>query len=240
MPERRGGVQTRPVARASPAYKCFRMATNPDGFGTRGTLEVGGVRYAMHRLDALAGRVDAAAVLAPRAAREPAPARGRTLRDARPRRSGAELGPDDGSPTREIPFMPARVILQDFTGVPCVVDLAAMRDAMQRLGGDPKRINPLQPVDLVIDHSVQVDCFGTRGGVRQERRDRVRAQPRALRVPALGAAGVQRLPRRAARHRHRAPGEPRVPRARRARAGARTARRMLFPTRWSAPTRTPP
>ena len=61
----------------------------------------------------------------------------------------------------EIPFKPARVILQDFTGVPAVVDLAAMRSAMQRLGGDPKRINPLIPVDLVIDHSVQVDRFGS-------------------------------------------------------------------------------
>jgi aconitate hydratase len=61
----------------------------------------------------------------------------------------------------EIPFKPARVVLQDFTGVPCVVDLAAMRAAMQRLGGDPKKINPLIPVDLVIDHSVQVDFFGT-------------------------------------------------------------------------------
>src|SRR6516164_461909 len=61
----------------------------------------------------------------------------------------------------EIPFKPARVILQDFTGVPCVVDLAAMRDAMKRLGGDPMRINPLVPVDLVIDHSVQVDLFGS-------------------------------------------------------------------------------
>jgi aconitate hydratase len=60
----------------------------------------------------------------------------------------------------EIPFLPARVVLQDFTGVPCVVDLAAMRAAMKRLGGDPKRINPLIPVDLVIDHSVQVDNFG--------------------------------------------------------------------------------
>ena len=60
----------------------------------------------------------------------------------------------------EIPFKPARVVLQDFTGVPCVVDLAAMRGAMKRLGGDPKRINPLIPVDLVIDHSVQVDHFG--------------------------------------------------------------------------------
>ncbi len=61
----------------------------------------------------------------------------------------------------EIPFMPARVILQDFTGVPAVVDLAAMRDAMAQLGGDPARVNPLVPADLVIDHSVQVDRFGT-------------------------------------------------------------------------------
>jgi len=61
---------------------------------------------------------------------------------------------------REVPFKPARVILQDFTGVPAVVDLAALRSAMQRLGGDPSKINPLVPVDLVIDHSVQVDVFG--------------------------------------------------------------------------------
>jgi aconitate hydratase len=63
----------------------------------------------------------------------------------------------------EIPFMPARVILQDFTGVPAVVDLAVMRDAMAALGGDPRRVNPLVPADLVIDHSVQVDRFGTPG-----------------------------------------------------------------------------
>ena len=64
---------------------------------------------------------------------------------------------------KEISFMPARVLLQDFTGVPCVVDLAVMRDAIVRMGGDPNRINPLQRVDLVIDHSVQVDVFGTPG-----------------------------------------------------------------------------
>ncbi len=63
--------------------------------------------------------------------------------------------------TAEVPFLPARVILQDFTGVPAVVDLAAMRDAVRALGGDPKRINPQLPVDLVIDHSVQVDSFGS-------------------------------------------------------------------------------
>src|ERR1700730_10294290 len=61
---------------------------------------------------------------------------------------------------RELSFAPAPVLLQDFTGVPCVVDLAAMRDGIARLGGDPNRVNPLQPVELVIDHSVQVDYFG--------------------------------------------------------------------------------
>ena len=66
-----------------------------------------------------------------------------------------------GPPAREIPFMPARVILQDFTGVPAVVDLAALRSAVYRAGGDPRRINPIVPADLVIDHSVQVDHFGT-------------------------------------------------------------------------------
>jgi aconitate hydratase len=64
-------------------------------------------------------------------------------------------------PDKEIAFTPSRVLLQDFTGVPCVVDLAAMRDAMKQLGGDPALINPLQPVELVIDHSVQVDEFGS-------------------------------------------------------------------------------
>ena len=65
------------------------------------------------------------------------------------------------SPDNEIAFMPARVLLQDFTGVPAIVDLAAMRDAMQAMSGDPEKINPLQPAELVIDHSVQVDAYGT-------------------------------------------------------------------------------
>jgi aconitate hydratase len=69
-------------------------------------------------------------------------------------------------PTQEIAFHPARVLLQDFTGVPAVVDLAAMREAIARLGGDPNKINPLQPADLVIDHSVQVDRFGTSSAVK--------------------------------------------------------------------------
>ena len=72
-----------------------------------------------------------------------------------------------GAEPVELPFKPARVILQDFTGVPCVVDLAAMREAVKRMGADPKRINPLVPVDLVIDHSVQVDLFGTNAALEQ-------------------------------------------------------------------------
>ena len=67
------------------------------------------------------------------------------------------------TPSREIAYMPARVLMQDFTGVPAIVDLAAMRDAMKQLGGDPEKINPLQPAELVIDHSVQVDEYGTKG-----------------------------------------------------------------------------
>ena len=73
------------------------------------------------------------------------------------RRSGVQ---NKGSAEKEIAFRPARVLMQDFTGVPAVVDLAAMRDAMKNLGGDPQKINPLVPVDLVIDHSVIVDAFG--------------------------------------------------------------------------------
>ena len=140
------------------------MATSQDrsgdSFGTRARLEVGGRHYAYHRLPALGER----------AARLPFSLRvllenllrredGRTVtRD----HVEAVLSWDPAkTPDREIPFMPARVILQDFTGVPAVCDLAAMRDAMARMGGDPSRINPLQPVDLVIDHSVQVDTFGS-------------------------------------------------------------------------------
>jgi aconitate hydratase len=136
------------------------MAANPDSMHTRSTLDVGGVRYGLHRLDALGSRV----------ARLPFSLR-ILLENLLRREDGRSVTRDHiaavldwdpaRQPEREIPFMPARVILQDFTGVPCVVDLAAMRDAMQRMGGDPTRINPLLPVDLVIDHSVQVDAFGT-------------------------------------------------------------------------------
>ena len=71
------------------------------------------------------------------------------------------------TPDHEISFTPARVIMQDFTGVPCVVDLAAMREAIKKLGGDPQKVNPLAPAELVIDHSVQVDHYGTADALAQ-------------------------------------------------------------------------
>jgi aconitate hydratase len=73
----------------------------------------------------------------------------------------------EGRSTKEVPFRPARILLQDFTGVPAVVDLAAMRDALSTLGGDPRKVNPLVPVDLVIDHSVMVDVSGTKDALQQ-------------------------------------------------------------------------
>ena len=88
---------------------------------------------------------------------------------------------------KEISFAPARVLLQDFTGVPAVVDLAAMRDGIARLGGDPNKVNPLQPVELVIDHSVQVDYFGQANAFQLNAELEFVAQQGALRVPALGA-----------------------------------------------------
>ena len=89
-------------------------------------------------------------------------------------------------PSREIAYMPARVLMQDFTGVPAIVDLAAMRDAMRDLGGNPDKINPLQPAELVIDHSVQVDEFGTVNAYDMNAALEFQPQPRALRLFEMG------------------------------------------------------
>ncbi len=132
-----------------------------DSFGARSTLTVSGRDYEVFRLDALQERFDVARlpysvkVLLENVLR---------LEDGRSV-SAADVEAIAGwdaaaEPSVEIPFQPARVLMQDFTGVPAVVDLAAMRDAMEEIGGDPAAINPLVDVDLVIDHSVQVDAFG--------------------------------------------------------------------------------
>ena len=129
----------------------------------RATLRVGDRSYEYFRLDA-AGAPDLARlpytvkVLLENMLRHAASGSGLVSADD----ARALAGWDPSAPGEyEVPFMPSRVILQDFTGVPCVVDLAAMRDAVAEMGGDPSRINPLVPADLVIDHSVQVDQFGT-------------------------------------------------------------------------------
>ncbi len=130
-----------------------------DSFNARSTLDVNGKSYEIFRLDTLPG-----AAKLPFATKI-------LLENLLRNEDGVTVTKSDidnladwdsqAEPTDEIQYRPARVLMQDFTGVPAVVDLAAMRDAMKALGGDPDKINPLQPAELVIDHSVQVDKFGT-------------------------------------------------------------------------------
>ncbi|HEY2824254.1 MAG TPA: aconitase family protein, partial [Gemmatimonadales bacterium] len=148
---------------AKPGAKSARSsAVNP--FGARATLKLAGKDVTVFRLDALerAGVTKLAKL----------PYSIRVMLESVLRHVGNGVITEDDvrwvagwtpqpKAGREVPFMPGRVILQDFTGVPCVVDLAAMRDAMVRLKADPQKINPLVRTDLVIDHSVQVDFFGT-------------------------------------------------------------------------------
>src|SRR5258705_11642459 len=134
-----------------------------NSFGSRSTLKVGDKEYELYRIDALDKQGISTKHL---------PFSLRILLENLLRTEDGRNVTKEGvralaawnrnsKPEKEIAFTPSRVLLQDFTGVPAVVDLAAMRDAMKRLGGDPKLINPLQPAELVIDHSVQVDEFGS-------------------------------------------------------------------------------
>ena len=130
-----------------------------NSFGSQSTLAVGDASYEIFRLDAVEGQ-------------ETLPYSLKILLENLLRtEDGANITADDiralaawdpsSEPSKEIQFTPARVIMQDFTGVPCVVDLATMREAMADMGGDPSRINPLAPAEMVIDHSVIADVFGT-------------------------------------------------------------------------------
>ena len=138
--------------------------TSLDSFRSRATLDVAGKSYTIYRLDALSGPSKGSSDRLPVSLKI-------LLENLLRNEDGSFVKKADieamaswdvrARAEKEIAFRTARVLLQDFTGVPAVVDLAAMRDALARLGGDPQRINPLQPVDLVIDHSVQVDEYGT-------------------------------------------------------------------------------
>ena len=134
------------------------MSTNTDSFGAKGTLQVGDNSYEIFRLSAVPGT-------------EKLPYSLKVLAENLLRtEDGANITADHiraianwdpaADPSIEIQFTPARVIMQDFTGVPCVVDLATMREAVTTLGGDPNKVNPLSPADMVIDHSVILDVFG--------------------------------------------------------------------------------
>ncbi len=147
----------------TPKYVC-PMTTNANSFNAHDTLRVGDRSYSYYRLDSIerAGLTKLARlpyslkILLENLLR---------FEDGRSVKKADIEALAQWDPTKrhekEIAFRPARVLLQDFTGVPCVVDLAAMRDAMAVMNGDPKKINPLQPVELVIDHSVQIDYFGS-------------------------------------------------------------------------------
>src|SRR5262245_41392121 len=143
------------------------MAKN--SFGSEAVLKVGADSYTVHRLDAVYRKHPDAAklpfslkVLLENLLRTED---GVSVSEAHLSAVANWRASDE--PSQEIAFTPSRVLLQDFTGVPAVVDLAAMRDAMKRMGGDPRKINPLQPVELVIDHSVQVDVFGNKDALRR-------------------------------------------------------------------------
>ena len=139
--------------------------SNVDSFGAKGALDVNGKEYEIFRLNAVEG-IDrlpySLKVL---------------LENLLRTEDGANITADhinalanwdaSAEPSVEIQFTPARVIMQDFTGVPCVVDLATMREAVKDLGGDPKRVNPLAPAEMVIDHSVQIDVFGNSGALER-------------------------------------------------------------------------
>jgi aconitate hydratase len=134
-----------------------------NSFGTRDRLSVGAQTFEIHRLEALEKHGLSNLAKLPFSLRI-------LLENLLRCEDGRFVHPEDiralanwkpGAPEKEIAFMPARVLLQDFTGVPAVVDFATMREAMKRMGGNPKRINPLFPAELVIDHSVQVDSFGS-------------------------------------------------------------------------------
>src|SRR6202790_1689965 len=134
-----------------------------NSFGTRDKLNVGAQSFDIHRLEFLAKKISCDLAKLPFSLRI-------LLENLLRCEDGRFVRPDDiralanwtpGAAEKEIAFMPARVLLQDFTGVPAVVDLATMREAIKRMGGNPRLINPIFPADMVIDHYGPVDSFGS-------------------------------------------------------------------------------
>ncbi|MDO5742819.1 MAG: aconitate hydratase AcnA, partial [Micrococcaceae bacterium] len=139
--------------------------SNVDSYGAKGVLDVKGKEYEIYRLNAVEGAQSLPYSLKV------------LLENLLRTEDGANITADhvkavgqwdpSAEPNTEIQFTPARVLMQDFTGVPCIVDLATMREAVKDLGGDPTRVNPLAPAEMVIDHSVQIDAFGNAGALER-------------------------------------------------------------------------
>ncbi|WIE76994.1 aconitate hydratase [Curtobacterium sp. MCSS17_007] len=129
-----------------------------NSFGSKDTLSVGGVDYAFHRIDTVPGHEKLPYSLKVLLENLLRTEDGANVTEEQIRALGSWK--PEAEPDTEIQFSPARVVMQDFTGVPCIVDLATMREAMAQIGGDPNKINPLSPAEMVIDHSVVADLFG--------------------------------------------------------------------------------
>ena len=157
-----------------------------NSFGARSSLDVDGTTYEIFRIDAVTGhdRLPYSLKI--------------LLENLLRTEDGANITTDDiralgswdagAEPNHEIQFTPARVVMQDFTGVPCVVDLATMREAVANLGGNPAKVNPLAPAEMVIDHSVIAEAFGTPDAFA--RNTEIEYQ-RNLPVPALGSDSLR-------------------------------------------------
>ena len=189
-----------------------------NSFGAKAELEVGGRTYEIFRIDALQSTFDVARL--PFSLKI-------LLENLLRNEDGEAIRAADiealakwnakAEPSEEIAFTPARVVMQDFTGVPAIVDLAAMRDAMKAMGGDPNKINPLVPAELVIDHSVQVDVFGSAQAFERNAElefERNKERYSFLRWGQTAFDNFKVVPPDTG---HRAPGQPRVPGARRVR-----------------------
>ena len=211
-----------------------------DSFGSKGTLRVGDREYTIHRLRPVEKAHPHAAQL-PYSLKILLENLLRTEDGLAVRRAdieGLANWQAKEEPSREIAFTPSRVLLQDFTGVPAVVDLAAMRDAMVRMGGDPKQHQSAAPGRAGHRPLGAGRRFRYGALLSHQCRPGIRAQPRALRLPALGPESVRQFRRGAARHRHRSSGQPGVPGPGRPHQPVHAAAGRVSRYRSSAPIRT--
>ena len=197
-----------------------------NSFGSKSTLTVGGTDYEVFRIDTVPGYEKLPFSLKVLLENLLRTEDGANVTKAHIQALGSWQ--PTAEPDTEIQFTPARVIMQDFTGVPCIVDLATMREAVSALGGDPKKVNPLAPAELVIDHSVIADLFGTETAFEQNVELEYERNGERYQFLRWGQTAFDDFKVVPPGHRHRAPGQHRVPGARhlQPRAGRRRPPRL--------------